>query len=680
MSFLSELKRRRVVRVLVVYGAVAFAVIQGADVIAPALHLPSWFVTMVVLLALLGLPIAIVLAWAFEVTPDGVKRTEPVTRLVQDSATTRTSSPWLSIRTVVMAGVLVAAGASAGWLLKSESRGSDAARNSEAAPSLAVLPFENVGGEAAHAAFAIGLHDDLLTQLSRIGKLRLVSRTSVREYAGTTKHVRDIARELGVRTILEGSVQRDAQQIRINVQLIDGTTDEHLWAETYDKDLTVANLFAIQAEIAGAIANALRAELTGEARAEIANAPTTNLDAYDAYLRGLSRGYWDQQPLAAESFTEAVRLDPVFADAWAGAARARAWLARIAFDAGDLSRGRQQGALARRAAARAAELAAASSATKLAQGYVAYYLDWDLQRALSHFHEVQAAQPANAEVAIAIGQVVRRLGQWDDALAEFRRALALDQRNEDAAQELSQTQYYLGRFDDALRSAQIALEVRPGWTDAMSLFLPNYLGKGDTVAARRFVQQYTLPSDESSFVGPDPMLLVTHDRAAMQRRLQVVLDNTANRPPSRMYWVAANWAFRLGDRDLQHRFADSLRTRVEPLLRDLDRSINPRVQASLQSLTGLAHAYGGNPDAAVRHARRAVELVPPELDAIETWSYRDVLMEVLIVTGRYDEAVAFARDLLRPPSTWSVARLRTDPVTLPMRNHPAFRRLVGETK
>jgi TolB-like protein/Flp pilus assembly protein TadD len=677
MSFLSELKRRRVVRVLVVYGAVAFAVIQGADVIAPALHLPPWFVTMVVLLALLGLPIALVVAWAFELTPDGVKRTESATPHVTD-ATTHGSSPWLSLRTIVMASVLIAVGASAAWLLKPQARSSDAMPDRSAALSLAVLPFENVSGEAAHGAFAVGLHDDLLTQLSRIGKLRLVSRTSVREYAGTTKNVRDIARELGVRTILEGSVQRDAEQVRINVQLIDGATDEHLWAETYDKDLTVANLFAIQAEIAGAIASALRAELTGEARAEIALAPTTNLDAYDAYLRGLSRGYWDHQPVAAGAFEEAVRLDSLFAEAWAGAARSRAWLARIAFSAGDLPRGRQQAATARRAAARAAALTPASTATKLAQGYVAYYIDWDLQRALRHFRDVQAAQPTNAEVAIAIGQVLRRLAQWDDAIAEFRRVLALDQRNEDAAQELSQTQYYLGRFDDALRAADIALALRPGWGDALALFLPNYLGKGDTAAARRFVQQHTLPSDASSFTGPDQMLFVTHDRAAMEGRLRYVLENAADVSAARVYWAAAQWAHRLGELDRQRGFADSLRSSVEPLLRELDKTINPRVHASLESLTGLAHAYRGNPDAAVRHARRAVELVPAELDAIEAWEYRDMLLEVLIVTGRHDEAVAFAREMIRPPSPWSAARLRTDPLTEPLRNHAGFRRLVGE--
>jgi TolB-like protein/Flp pilus assembly protein TadD len=669
MSFLAELKRRHVVRVALVYGAVSFAVLQAADLIAPRLQLPDWTVTLMVVLALLGLPVALVLAWAFELTPDGVRRTEPTA--VAPAPERRPA--WIGIRAAVTAVVLVTTGLFAGWFARGGLRSSADTADLPAIPSLAVLPLENVGGDAANASFAIGLHDDLLTRLSKIGGLRLVSRTSVREYADTRKNVREIGTELGVGHILEGSVQRAGEQVRINVQLIEAGTDRHLWAETYDQDLTVANLFAIQAEIAGAIARALHAELTGEARAEIARAPTDDLPAYDAYLRGLTAGYWDYGIGAAEAFAEATRLDPSFAAAYAGEARARAWLARIAFQEGNLEFARDNARRASEAAAKAGELAPAATETKLADGYVAYYVDWDLPRALARFREIEALRPHDAEVAAASGLILRRMGRWQDALAQFERTMKLDPRSDLGPYELSQTYTFLGNLQESLRYARIALQLRRS-ADIAQMLVYSYSGTGDTAALRHVIaSQNPRAQDEV----PDPWLLVTLGRADMEARLSEVLANPGGRARTMVFGAAMRWAHRLGDPVRQPQYADSLVTLAEAALRSLGADATGHVRSDAHRLLGTALAYRGDADEAVRHARRAVELIPCSLDAVECWNPRGQLLEVLVVAGRHDEAVAVARELLAGPSQWTPARLRTTPFLAPLYGREDFQQLTA---
>lgn len=671
-SFISELKRRQVVRVALVYGAVSFAVLQAADIIVPRLQLPDWIVTLVLVLALLGFPIALVLGWAFELTPEGVRRTEsgPGDEL---AASAPGKHAWLAPRTVLAALILVTIGLLAGWLLRPDGNGDDATGIDEL-PSLAVLPLENVGGDVANNSFAVGLHDDLLTQLSKIDGVRLVSRTSVREYANTTKNIRDIATELGVGNILEGSVQRAANQVRINVQLIEASTDRHLWAETYDQDLTVANLFAIQAEIAGAIARALSTELTGATRKEIARPPTDNLAAYDAYLRGLAAGFWDYGPTAGEAFAEAARLDPTFAAAHAGEARARSWLARVSFQQANIPYARQMAQEARDAAARAAALAPDAPEARLAQGYVAYYVDWNLDVALARFREVEAVRRNDAEVAVAIGLILRRLGRWDEALGEFKRAMALAPRDEVGFYESGETYLNLGRFDEALRHALLALQLHPGEPDAVEVTIRAYAGKGDTTSLRRFLERDQPWNDEDL---PDPWLFVPHGREGMAQRLRDNLKNRSERPLPLVYWAAMRWARMLGQPAVVRVYADSMLALTQPALRAMDQTADARVRSSQHRLTAIALAYRGDADESIRHARRAVELVPFELDAIEGWDARNSLLEVLIVTGRLDEAVVAARELVRPPSPFSIARLKVDPLTTPLRNHPEFQRLVN---
>ena len=331
MSFFGELSRRNVIRVGVAYGIVAWLILQVADIVLENIGAPAWVMQTLMLLLGLGFFIAAIFAWAYEVTPEGIKRESEIDR---SQSITGVTGHKLNR---VITGLLIVALAYFVW----ESRVADrpAAEPVAAAEpaaeffevtqtvipdiSVAVLPFENRSNREEDEFFTQGMHDDLLTTLAKIGSMKVISRTSVMEYRNTTKKIPEIATELGVANILEGGVQRSGSHVRINVQLIDAGTDEHLWAEIYDRELTAENLFAIQSEIARAIADALHATLSPEEETRVSTAPTDNLEAFDHYLRGrqlMAPRAVDELEEATREFQKAVEIDPQFALAWVAVA------------------------------------------------------------------------------------------------------------------------------------------------------------------------------------------------------------------------------------------------------------------------------------------------------------------------------------------------------------------------
>jgi TolB-like protein len=322
-----------VFRVGIAYLIVAWLLLQVADLVLDNINAPDWVMQAVLLLVAIGLPLVLVFAWAFELTPEGVKREKDVDR--SQSITPRTGKQ-LNTAILVLMAIAIA------YLLFDKfvggqsvetapepiaSPASAAAGNAEdtaaKSRSIAVLPFDNRSNREEDRFFTDGIHDDLLTTIARIGSMKVISRTSVMEYRGTTKKIPEIAAELNVAHILEGGIQRSGSQVRINVQLIDASTDEHLWAETFDRELTAENLFAIQSEISQRIAEALQATLSPEEQQRINRMPTQNLAAYDAYLRGkqlMATRKVEDLEASTRAFLEAVELDPDFALAWVGVA------------------------------------------------------------------------------------------------------------------------------------------------------------------------------------------------------------------------------------------------------------------------------------------------------------------------------------------------------------------------
>ena len=328
--------------------------------------------------------------------------------------------------------------------------------------SIAVLPFENRSDEKENAYFADGIEDEILTRLSNISDLKVISRTSTRQYQSKPANLREIAKQLGVANILEGSVQKVADQVRVNVQLINVQSDSHLWAETYDRKLT--DIFGVESEIAKGIAESLQAKLTGHEEQALAVKPTNNPEAYDAYLRGLSFdarfhfsiGDPDLGLKAVGFYERAVQLDPKFALAWARLSRAHAVLYFRVFDTTAARRDATKNALEN-----AQKLQPNSAETQLALGYYQFRVLRDYRLAKTTFKELRKMLPGRSEVPYALGLVTQREGNWDESVADFEQALTLDPRNAEILIDAARNYAMLRQFPAALKLYDRALDIIP---------------------------------------------------------------------------------------------------------------------------------------------------------------------------------------------------------------------------
>ena len=317
-NFFAELKRRNVYKVAIAYGVVAWLLIQVATQVFPFFEIPNWSIRLIVLIIVVGFPVALVIAWAFELTPEGLKRTE-----IADTLPTRSRKrAWIYV--VVIASVLSIGLFLLGRYTAQRTSSAENGRpggSSLPPKSIAVLPFDNLSRDPDNAYFAEGIQDEILTRLAKIADLKVISRTSTQHYKSSPDNLPQIAKQLGVANILEGSVQRVADQIRVNVQLINATTDAHLWAESFDRKLT--DIFRIESEIAKTIAETLQAKLTGSEKNAIAKSPTSIPEAYELYLKG--RFFWNKRTgpdlrKAIDYFEQAIDKDPNYALAYAGLA------------------------------------------------------------------------------------------------------------------------------------------------------------------------------------------------------------------------------------------------------------------------------------------------------------------------------------------------------------------------
>jgi len=304
-NFVAELKRRNVYKVAVVYAIVGWLVMQIGATVVPALHLSDAITSAVVLLVILGFPIALIIAWAFELTPEGIKRTDEI-----EPGRRSRNRAWIYV--VVIAGAI---SVSLFFLGRYTAPTKLSGSTNGAAKSIAVLPFENLSEDKANAYFADGIQEEILMRLAKIADLKVISRTSTQQYQSKPANLSEIARQLGVANILEGSVQKAGDSVRVSVNLIRADSDSHLWAETYDRKLT--DIFGVESEIAKAIAERLQAKLTGREQQALAVKPTNNSGAYEAYLRGLAfaaRSWYLPETLekAVSFYEQSVQLDPSF--------------------------------------------------------------------------------------------------------------------------------------------------------------------------------------------------------------------------------------------------------------------------------------------------------------------------------------------------------------------------------
>ena len=440
-GFFEEVKRRKVYRVAAAYIIAAGGIIQLASATFPAWELPNWSLRLVILLLLVGFPIALILAWAFDITPQGIR------------ATPETTAPRTGRRRniimLIATGVVISAATGFFLLPRLAAHKVD--------KSIAVLPFENLSDEKENAYFADGIQDDVLTNLSKIGDLRVISRTSVMQYRGRPTNLRDIGKALGVSNILEGSVRRSGNKVRVNVQLIDANTDEHLWANDYDRDVT--DVFALQSDLAREIANALKAKLSPAEESQMTTKPTENGEAYLAFVQAhdLSCSYEDLAKLkqSEQLYQRAIDLDPNFALAFARYSQLESWMVRT-HDASSDHR-----AKARSLAERALQLQPDLPEAHLALGFSYYYGDNNYDAALKEFEIAQRGLPNESDAYLAIGAIQRRQGKWAESTANLEKAANLNPKDTWPLQNLAMNYQMLRNFDAANRTVDRALQINP---------------------------------------------------------------------------------------------------------------------------------------------------------------------------------------------------------------------------
>jgi serine/threonine protein kinase/Tfp pilus assembly protein PilF len=552
--------------------------------------------------------------------------------------------------------------------------------------SIAVLPFENLSVDPENAFFADGVHAEILTHLAKIAGLKVISRTSVMTYErGVKRNLREIAKELGVAHLVQGSVQRAGDQVRVNVQLIKAQTDFHLWADTFDRKLT--DVFAVESEIAKGIAESLQAKLTGREEQALAVKPTNNPEAYDAYLRGVafearfvSSGYSPDLGLKAAGFYErAVQLDPNFALGWARLSRANGLLYR---SRGDITAARRAGA--KKALENAQKLQPNSPETLLALGYYQYHVLRDYGLAKTTFGHVSKMLPGSSEVSIAVAFVARREGHWDESVAYFEHALALDPRNVQLLNEAAVTYAELRQFPTALKLYDRALDIVPDEPGVMAFKASIYQAQGNLREAAELLSQINAQTPSTiALVIKMTQLRLERNYAEAIQFLQARLaqfHSASDIDKAITHTVLAVTQRLAGD-------TAGARVAVEQACNTLEHLCkNQPDSAVFAAGLSLANSALGEKNSALKEAERAIKLLPSAKDRVYGPACEENLALIQTMFGENSQAISTLTRLLQTPySSWfygptpvTPALLRLDPFWDPLRSDPAFQKLCEE--
>ena len=656
-GFFEELKRRKVYRVAAAYIIAAGFIIQIASAVFPAWELPNWAFRFVVVLLLIGFPISLILAWAYDLTPQGIRATPaPRTHRRQN------------LIMLIAIGVVVSA--VGGFFLFPRA----SARNVE--KSIAVLPFQSLSDEKENAYFADGMQDDILTNLSKIGDLKVISRMSVMSYRGDgVRNAREIGKALGVATLLEGSVRRAGNRVRVNVQLINANNDEHIWAEDYDRDLT--DVFAIQTDLAQKIASALQAKLSPNEKERFDRRPTQNPDAYLLFIR--AHDYANRPDMlpdtslkAEQLFEQATKLDPNFALAFAGLSMVESWL----YHSSDPVPARRE--KARTAANEALRLQPDLPEGHLALGFSYYYGDRDYERALAEFEIAKRGLPNEAQAYMAIGAIQRRQGRWVESTANLEKAAELDPKNSSVLLNLGYNYMSTRNFEAADKIFDRGIEAAPESFGSRALKSELAIRwKGDVSVAEK--ELASMPP------GVDPQGLVTLGRAGvltLQRKfkeaLQVIQQFRGETLLVRASVTCPKASLEgtlylyLDDKVNAHSAFERARIIAEQLVRE-----NPD-DAARHGQLGLILAGLGQKDAAIAEGKRAVELLPESQDAFDGPDVTVVLAQIYAWTGESDEAFRLLDHLLVVPNGITVPGLKLDPVWDPLRKDQRYQALIDK--
>ena len=544
--------------------------------------------------------------------------------------------------------------------------------------AVAVLPFEDISGDTGQRAFILGMHGEIVTQLSKIPTLQVASRSSSSAYLGSTLGTREIAKELGVDKVLTGTVQRAGGQIHFQVALEDAVHGRPFWADSYDKQLTAENLFAIQGEVARQVANALSVKLSDAAVAELSRPPTTNLAALDLYhqaeLLWLARGSVANDTMSVRLLQHAVALDSSYAQAWSLLAQAQSWSLRSGLTYDTLP--------AWRSVERTRAFGAGSLESHLASAYYRYYGKADYASALADLQDADKLLPNNSDIANAIGLLLRRLGRWDEARAAFMRATALDRRSVEAWTNLGDTELESGSVSDAIAAYDEALATSPGYPIANTGKLNALLyGMGDTVAALDFARRARprLPRDVAAVF--DLFTAELHRAWAAQVTAAKAGGHQFDISDAQQgVLVQIALASRLaGDRATTRGYADSAVSVGDSLARLAKRRPGDPFghEAIANMLSAIALAAAGDSTRAIPMAERAATDFTVEKDAADAYEMPRYLAIAYMFAGRRQQAIASIRKAMAPPRSILPGELRLNSLWDPLRSDPAFQALAS---
>ncbi len=676
-KFFGELKRRNVYKVAVAYAVGGWALAQGIAQVFPVFGIPNWAIQLIVLAIAIGFPVALVIAWTFELTPEGIKRTETADSMPPTMG--RKKYAWIYI--VVIGGVISVALFFLGRYTvgnKTTAASTDGISNK----SIAVLPFENRSEDKANAYFADGIQDEILTRLSKIADLKVISRTSTEHYKSAPQDLPEIARQLGVAHVLEGSVQKSGDAVRVNVQLIKAANDSHLWADTFDRKLT--DIFLVESEVAKAIAEQLRAHLSGREEQVIAAKPTDNPGAYDAYLRGLAYSLktanTTANALGAQKYLrEAVRLDPEFALGWA--------LLSYVDARGHITQTLQPTLALREEARQAAETALNLQPNLgeavLAKGYYHYACLKDYDTAVGYFEQAHQFLPNSSRIPESLAYVARRRGQWDRSESYFNEAERLDPRNVNLLFQHAISYIFVRRFPEALRKFDQILGITPDDVDTLVQKATVAQAEGDLPRASALLAPLHPGADDSSALETQVYQAILERRPG---RIIPRLKEILAKPDPALGYTNGELRFWLGwaqEVAGEHAAAQEswrqARSELEPFLKEQPE--NPNLLGNL----ALTNMFLGDKAAALALAEQAMTVIPIEKDAVQGPFPIEILARVEARMGERDRAIAALQKLLSIPYNSNVvsgvpltpALLRLDPMFDPLRNDPRFQKLVS---
>lgn len=674
-SIFEELKRRRVYRVAIVYGIFASAMIQLGGTILPIFHAPQWAQQVFIVLVAAGFPLALVLGWLYDITAQGIQRTPNAKGLRVYSR----RQLWV----VATAGTSIAALLLAGYWFWHPWRNateefSEVAPNAIPAKSVAVLPFQNLSPDNAGTFFADSVQDQILTNLAKVSDLKVISHTSVQQYRNQLgRNVREIGLQLGVAYVLEGTVQRAPNRVRVNAKLIDARTDSPVWAESYDRD--VADLFVIQSDLAQAIVNQLQAKLSPQQKAEMEETPTRDLAAFDLYLQAKEIvDTYTQLQDPGSSLLKAVRLldeaterDPNFVLAYCYASRAHNLLYFL-----DLDPTPKRNLLGEAAVNNALRLRPNSAEAHLAMADHYFRCHRDYERAQEELAIARPGLPNSVPFFNLSGYINRRQGHWAEAERDFATAVKLDPRNPNAVNLLADTFILERRFPEAKLASDQAIAA--GMREPIALIRRASLDYGETGdpttlrAAMAAAPDVDVAGGETSW----RILIAMIDRNYNEARRVLAasprddfqdVDFTFYFPRA---WYEALIARAEGDKAKAAAAFTAARVVLESRLKN--KPNDPRTLAVLAQVD----ANLGNKELALQEAQKAAALMPVSKDAYDGPLILQGLAQVYTWTGDHDRALDELQTLLGMPGYISYGYLKTDPAWQPLRNHPRFQQLL----